>query len=72
MNKLPQILSELKEREDVGTQKALATLLEIDEAKLSRLLRMQPTDLVSSSLLGKLYEKFKITPNDVLLHKDDE
>lgn len=69
MNKLSEVLSELKDRDDVKTQKELARRLDIDEAKLSRLLRMQPSDLVSSSLLGRLYTEFGLTPNDVLLHE---
>lgn len=67
MNRLPQVLGNLKERDDVQTQKELARRLEMDEGKLSRLLRMQPSDLVSASLLNKLYQEFGLTPNDVLL-----
>ena len=69
-NRLPSILGELKTRDDVKTQKALATLLGMDEAKLSRLLRMQPSDLVSVDLLDKLHEKFGLTPNDVLFYPE--
>lgn len=69
-NRLREVIQRLKE-ENGYTQKELASLVAMDEGKLSRFLRMEPTELVNTKVLQALLDNFDLTPNDVLLVEDE-
>lgn len=66
-NKLVQVIKELMKERGIKHQKDMATLLDIDPAQFSRMLRMSESESVSVKVLANLYTHFGITPNDVLL-----
>ena len=70
-NRIPETIRQLMTDYEIKTNKEMAARLEIDPGALSRMLRMEPGDLVSIHILGKLLSEFGLTPNDVLLIADE-
>ena len=54
----------------IATQKRMAEILEMDEGAFSRLLRLQPSNLISIDLMAKLHETYGVTPNERLLEEE--
>ena len=68
-NRVTEVIAEIISKLDI-TQKDMASRLGIDESQLSRMMRMQPSSLVSIDILTALHREFGKTPNDVLMTKE--
>lgn len=69
-NRIVDVIKELMEEHNIEYQKDMASRLGIDESQLSRMMRMQPSSLVSIDILTALHREFGKTPNDVLMTRE--
>jgi DNA-binding Xre family transcriptional regulator len=71
-NRLKEIILDIKAKRNIKTQRELAEMVGMDEARLSRFLRMEDTRLINMDVLEALYENFQLTPNDVLMVQEEQ